>query len=89
MIYLNTFSASVKFYPGRFVCPTTYSYHSRDIIKPLIGTNLLKFLYISKVFDKVWHDGILHKLKRNGKNGDLLKLIESFFIKQIPESRIK
>ena len=36
------------------------------------------FLDISKAFDKVWHDGLLYKLKRNGINGDILKLIESF-----------
>ena len=33
---------------------------------------------ISKAFDKVWHDGLLYKLKRNGINGGLLKLIERF-----------
>ena len=36
------------------------------------------FLDISKAFDKVWHDGLIYKLKRNGINGDLLRLIESF-----------
>ena len=36
------------------------------------------FLDISKVFDKVWHDGLICKLKSNGINGDLLRLIESF-----------
>ena len=36
------------------------------------------FLDISKTFDKVWHDGLLCKLKRNGINGDLFKIIESF-----------
>ena len=35
-------------------------------------------LVISKAFDKVWHDGLLYKLKRNGINGGLLKLIERF-----------
>ena len=36
------------------------------------------FLDISKAFYKVWHDGLLHKLKRNGVNGNMLKIIESF-----------
>ena len=36
------------------------------------------FLDISKAFDKVWHDGLIYKLKHNGVNGDLLRLIESF-----------
>ena len=35
-------------------------------------------LDISKAFDKVWHDGLIYKLKRNGITGDLLRLIESF-----------
>ena len=36
------------------------------------------FLDISKAFGKLWHDGLLYKLKRSGINGLLLKLIESF-----------
>ena len=36
------------------------------------------FLDISKPFDKVWHNGLLYKLTRNGINGGLLKLIGSF-----------
>ena len=36
------------------------------------------FLDISKAFDKVWHDGLIYKLKRNGITSDLLRLIESF-----------
>ena len=30
------------------------------------------FLDISKAFDKVWHEGIIHKLKRTGVSGNLL-----------------
>ena len=35
------------------------------------------FLDISKAFDKVWHDGIIWKLKRNGINGNLFRLIKT------------
>ena len=36
------------------------------------------FLDIQKAFDKIWHSGLVYKLKRIGINGDLLKLIESY-----------
>ena len=36
------------------------------------------FLDISKAFDKVWHEGLLFKLKQNGINGKLLKLLKSY-----------
>ena len=36
------------------------------------------FLYISKAFEKVWHGGLLVKLKSSGIFGDLLQLIQSF-----------
>ena len=36
------------------------------------------FLDISKAFDKVWHNGVLFKLRSNGVEGKLLDLIESF-----------
>ena len=36
------------------------------------------FLDISKAFDKVWHDGLIFKLKQNGITGSLLKLFESY-----------
>ena len=36
------------------------------------------FLDISKAFDKVWHDGLLHKLESNGISGPLLNLIRDF-----------
>ena len=35
-------------------------------------------LGISKVFDKVWHEGLLNKLKENGISGNLLNIIKDF-----------
>ena len=36
------------------------------------------FLDISKAFDKVWHEGLVFKMKRNGIQSDLLGLLSDF-----------
>ena len=36
------------------------------------------FLDISKAFDRVWHEGLIYKLKKHGISGNLIKLLESF-----------
>ena len=36
------------------------------------------YLDISKAFDRVWHDGLIYKLKRCGVSGQLLLLVQSF-----------
>ena len=36
------------------------------------------FLDISKAFDRVWHEGLIHKLKLNGIQGNLLNVLTSF-----------
>ena len=36
------------------------------------------FLDISKAFDKVWHEGLIFKLKKKGISGNLLNLIKDF-----------
>ena len=33
------------------------------------------FLDTSKAFDKVWHEGLIFKLKQNGISGNLLNLL--------------
>ena len=38
------------------------------------------FLDISKAFDKVWHDGIIFKLKQNSISGNLLNVLSNFLI---------
>ena len=36
------------------------------------------FLDISKAFDKVWHNGLIFKLKQNGVSGNLLKFFQNY-----------
>ena len=36
------------------------------------------FLDMSKAFDKIWHEGLLFKLKSNGITGSLIALIKAF-----------
>ena len=36
------------------------------------------FLDISRAFDKVWHDGLIHKLKANGIRGNLLNFLQNY-----------
>ena len=36
------------------------------------------FLDISKAFDKVWHEGLLYKLKSMGMSGELYNLLENY-----------
>ena len=38
------------------------------------------FLDISKAFDKVWHEGLIFKLKTYGIDGKLLKLLENYLV---------
>ena len=36
------------------------------------------FLDISKAFDKVWHEGLLYKLKSMGFSGELYNILENY-----------
>ena len=36
------------------------------------------YLDMSKAFDKVWHEGLLFKLKQNGVEGKLLNLLQNY-----------
>ena len=53
-----------------------------DIYKSFDHRKSLKvravFLDISKAFDKVWHEGLLFKLKQNGIDGLLLNVLSSY-----------
>ena len=49
---------------------------SRDLIRS--GATRAVVLDISKAFDRVWHAGLLHKLKSYGISGQIFGLISSF-----------
>ena len=36
------------------------------------------FRDISKAFDKVWHDGLIFKLRQNGISGDIINILQDF-----------
>ena len=40
------------------------------------------FLDVSKAFDKVWHNGLIYKLKQNGAEGDLQDTLTNFLEKR-------
>ena len=89
----NFFVCINQVFSMSFVYPTTYIPIIHEIYK-VFGRNFSLevqgvFLDISETFDKFWNEGLLCNVKRNGIIGDLLKLIESSFIRQIPESCIK
>ena len=41
-------------------------------------TTILIFCDISKAFDRVWHKGLIKKLRSNGISGDLLEWIKDY-----------
>ena len=47
------------------------------------------FLDISKAFDKIWHEGLVFKMKRYGIQGVLLDLLSDFLRPSLPKNCIK
>ena len=47
------------------------------------------FLDISKVFEKIWQDGLIFKLEENGISGNLLKVLKHFLTNRKPKGCIK
>ena len=61
-------------YINQLLSITHYIYHSFD---EGFETRAI-FLDISKAFDKVWHEGLIYKLRQHGFSGDLLSLLIDF-----------
>ena len=83
--YLNTNNLITKNQSGFRPCDSTTNqllYLVNEIHKAFDDPKSLEvravFLDISKAFDKVWHDGLLYKLKQNGISGCLLKLSKNY-----------
>ena len=55
----------------------TQTIHSAFDCDPTLEVRSV-FLDISKAFDRVWHDGLLYKLRRCGISGNLFNLLHSF-----------
>ena len=54
-----------------------HSIHSAFDCNPILEVRSV-FLDISKAFDKVWHEGLIYKIRRCGVAGNLLLLFQSF-----------
>ena len=46
------------------------------------------YLDMSKAFDKVWHQGLIFKLKQNGVSGQLLKLLSNYISNRLQRTVI-
>ena len=57
--------------------PITHEIFEAFDCKPFLEVRSV-FLDISKVFDKVWHKGLLYKLKSMGISGELYNLLENY-----------
>ena len=83
--YLNTNNLITKnqsgFRPGDSTT-NQLLYLINEIHKAFENPNSLEvravFLDISKAFDKVWHDGLVFKLRQNGVNGSLLNFFDNY-----------
>ena len=46
------------------------------------------YLDISKAFDKVWHEGLIFKLKQHGVSGHMLSILTDFLLNRLQRTTI-
>ena len=61
---------------NQLISITHNNYRAFDVNPSLEARGV--FLDLSEAFAKVWHEGLLFKLKNNGINGNVFQLLESF-----------
>ena len=81
LIKIKILKSIVKFRPGdstvnQLLLITHTIFQAFDCNPPVDVRSV--YLDISKAFDRVWHNGLIYKLKRCGVSGQLLLLIQSF-----------
>ena len=59
-------------------------YISNEFYKTLDGGKEIRVVFcdISKVFDRVWHKGLIHKLKSSGLSGPLIDWLSKYLDKR-------
>ena len=66
----------IYFTANKLIFKNKFGFQPRD---SCINQKLVAFLDIYKVFDKVWHEELIFKLKQNGIFGEPLHILFVFF----------
>ena len=80
LLLINLDSNQVTQQPIKLLYLTHIIHSSFDLNMPREVRHV--FLDMSKAFDKVWHEGLLFKLKQNGISGQILNLLTSYLDKR-------
>ena len=59
------------------IIPTVHDIYASFVCSPPLNARGV-FLHMSKAFDKVWHEGLIYKMKCFGVEGTSLKLLQNF-----------
>ena len=65
---------------SQVICKSSYLSITHEIYQSMDEGYEIRCVFhdISKMFDKLWHEGLVFKLKQNGISGNLLNIFEDF-----------